>query len=35
MEVAVVSAKYKLKDIYDGNVANPQILPGDRITVKH
>lgn len=30
----LVSAKYKLKDIYAGNVADPQILPGDRITVK-
>lgn len=31
----LVSAKYNLKDIYAGNVADPQILPGDRITVKH
>ena len=34
-EALLVSAKYKLKDIYAGNVADPQILPGDRITVKH
>lgn len=33
-EALLVSAKYKLKDIYAGNVADPQILPGDRITVK-
>jgi protein involved in polysaccharide export with SLBB domain len=31
----LVSTKYKLKDIYDGKYADPQILPGDRITVKH
>lgn len=34
-DAVLVSAKYKLKDIYAGNVADPQILPGDRITVKH
>ena len=34
-EALLVSSKYKLKDIYAGNVADPQILPGDRITVKH
>ena len=27
------TTKYKLKDIYSGQVADPQILPGDRITV--
>lgn len=27
------TTKYKLKDIYSGHVADPQILPGDRITV--
>ena len=27
------TTKYKLKDIYSGRVADPQILPGDRITI--
>ena len=31
----LVSTKYKLQDIYDGKYADPQILPGDRITVNH
>ena len=31
----LVSTKYKLKDIYSGKYADPQILPGDRITVNH
>ncbi|HET6892582.1 MAG TPA: tetratricopeptide repeat protein [Pyrinomonadaceae bacterium] len=31
----LVSTKYKLKDIYSGKYADPQLLPGDRITVNH
>lgn len=31
----LVATRYKLKDIYAGKSADPEILPGDRITVKH
>lgn len=31
----LASTRYKLKDIYAGKYADPQILPGDRIMVNH